>query len=271
LRGATAALRVAREIASDLIARKLGYVALLGAALVIAGAVLAVRNEIVQGLAAGARQLRAGGMVDAPQLAAMIGRGAAAGEYWALLVGAVGLSSLFAPPLLEPRRSTLLFAQPVSRGDVASGIFLAVVSLSLALFGGAALTLYIALRVLGIALPLTFLLVPLLTTCAFAALYAGVLLVTWLWPSGLFAGIFGIGTIIALSIAGSASGAERANAHGIAGFLFGLLPKLVGLAHQAMRLGGGGGRVWVFPIASTLIYAAAVMLLVQVVARRSER
>ncbi len=269
-RALRAALRVAREIASDLHARKLGYVALAGMALALGGTVLAVRNEIVQGLAAGARQLRAGGMLDQPQLAAMIGRGAAAGEFWVLLAGVLGLSALFAPPLLEPRRSALLFAQPVSRGDVASGIFLAVAALALLLFAFAGATLYLALRALGVVVPSSFLLVPLLTATAFAALYAGVLLVTWLWPSGLFAAVFALASLIALAIAGSSPAAEPASAHGITGFVFGLLPKIVGLSQQAMRL-GGGGRASLFPIASTLAFAFALMLLVQLVSRRSER
>jgi hypothetical protein len=71
-------------------------------------------------------------------------------------------------------------------------------------------------------------------------------------------------------VAGNLEAAQAANAHGLGGFFFGLLPKLVGLHHQAMRLGGGGG-VSAFPVASTLIFTLAVVLVVQLVARRSER
>src|SRR5207247_2427915 len=78
-RGLFAAARVAREIASDLFARKLGYVALAGAALVLAATLLLVRNQVVQGLAATARQLRSGGLFDDERLAQVVGRGAAAG------------------------------------------------------------------------------------------------------------------------------------------------------------------------------------------------
>jgi len=269
-RGIGAALRVAREIADDLVARKLGHVALAGAALVLGATLLAVRNQIVQGAAATARQLRASGVVDAETVAGFIGRGAAAGAYWAGLAGAIFLAALFAPPLLEPRRSTLLLAQPVSRGDVASGIFLSVTSLTLALYAFFAFILFGALRLLGISLSPRFLLFPLPAAVAFAALYGGVLLATYLFPSGLFAGIVGLASLVALVIAGNSSGAQPGNASGVVGFIHGLIPKLVGLADAAMTV-GGGGRLNAFPIASTLAYATALLLFVQVVARRSER
>src|SRR5207244_3144525 len=82
LRGVRATFRVAREIASDLIARKMAHAAAAGAALVLATMFFALRNEIVQGMAASARQFRAGGIVDGTVLAHALGRGAAAGEYW---------------------------------------------------------------------------------------------------------------------------------------------------------------------------------------------
>jgi hypothetical protein len=56
-------------------------------------------------------------MIDDAQLMQMVGRGAAAGEYWSLLAGGVILSALCAPQLIEARRSTLLLAQPISRAD----------------------------------------------------------------------------------------------------------------------------------------------------------
>jgi ABC-2 type transport system ATP-binding protein len=270
LRALRATFRVAREIASDLVARKMAHAAAAGAALVLATMFFALRNQIVQGMAATVRQFRAGGMIDHAQLAHLLGRGAAAGEYCALLVGSVFLSSLFAPPLLDSRRSTLLFAQPVSRGDVANGIFASVCSLALAIFGASGVALFVALRSIGMPVAPGLLGVPLLTTVAFASLYAVVLLATYLLPNGLLAGIVGLATLLALVVVGNTDAAQPGQAHGLAAFFFGLLPKLVGLHGAALRLGGGGAP-GAFAILSTIVCTLAVMLVVQIVARRSER
>jgi ABC-2 type transport system ATP-binding protein len=270
LRGASAVLRVAREIGSDLVARKMAHAAAAGAAVVLVAMFFAFRNQIVQGMAAAARQFRTGGVIDEAQMTQIVGRGAAAGEYWSLLAGSIFLSALFAPPLLDPRRSTLLLAQPVSRADVANGIFASAFALALAIFGASGLALFAGLRLLGLTVAPGLLLVPLLTTVAFAAVYAGVLLATYLLPNGLFAGVVGIATLLALIVAGNLDSAQPGNARELAGFVLGLLPKLVGLHHEAIRLGGGSG-IGVFGIASTLAYTAALMLIVQIVARRSER
>ncbi len=248
----------------------MAHAALAGAALVLAAMFFAFRNQIVQGVAAAARQLRTGGLFDQSQLAQAMGRGAAAGEYWSLLVGGVLLSALFAPPLLETRRSTLLLAQPVSRADIANGIFASVCALALAVHVLSGVALFAELRFLDLRVAPAMLLVPLLTTVAFASIYAGVLLATYLLPNGLLAAVVGMATLLALIVAGNTEAAQPANAQGPAGFFFGLLPKLVGLHHQAMRLGGGSGA-GAFPIASTLAYTLALLLVVQLVARRSER
>jgi hypothetical protein len=232
---------------------------------------LILKNQVIQGMAATARQFRAGGLMDEAQLANLLGRGVAAGQYWSLLVGSIFLSALFAPPLLEPRRSTLLFAQPVSRGDVASGIFLSVCTQALLLYAFVGAVLFGALRALGLPVSPRLLLVCVPTAAAFASIYAGVLLATYLWPSGVAAGLFGSGSLLGLLIAGNVEAAQAGNAHGLAGFFFGLLPKLIGLHHQSMRLGGGGGFSPLFALASTLAWALAMLLFVQVIARRSER
>jgi len=270
LRGAVATARVAVEIGADLVARKMVHVATAGAALMLAILVLVVRNQAVLGLAAGARQLRTGGLLDDEQLAQMIGRVAAASEYWTLLLGGTLLSALFAPQLLDSRRSTLLLAQPVSRADLARGIFASVCLLALTVCGLSGIALFVAVRVLGLHVSGALLAVPLLTTVAFAALYAGVLLATYLFPNGLFAAIVGGASGLAFLVAGFADAARPANAQQLSGFLLGLLPRIVGLHYQAMRLGAGSGIAW-FPILSTLAYTAAVLLLLTVVARRSER
>src|SRR4051812_43029747 len=168
LRGVRATLRVAAEIGADLVARRMVHVAVLGAGLVLAIMLFALRNQVVQGVAAGARQFRAGGLVDDQQMAQMIGGGAAAGEYWSLLFGGVLLSALFAPPLLDPRRSTLLLAQPISRADFARGIFASVCALALAVCTLSGAALFAGVRGLGLQLSPGLLAVPLLTAVAFA-------------------------------------------------------------------------------------------------------
>ena len=270
LRSVRATFRVAREIASDLIARNMAHAAAAGALLILGVMFYAIRNQVVQGMAATARQITAGGLFNDQQMANMIGRGAAAGEFWSLLAGSAFLSALFAPPLLEPRRSALLLAQPVSRGDVAIGIFASVCSLAFvtyALFGA---MLFGTLRFLGLPVSPAMLLVPLPAAVAFASIYAGVLLATFIFPNGLFAGFIGSGSLLALIALGNADAAQPTEAHGVAGFFFGLLPKLIGLHHQAMRLGSGSSAT-LFPLASTVAYTLAVLLVVQLVARRSER
>jgi ABC-2 type transport system ATP-binding protein len=269
-RGVRAAYGVAREIASDLVARKMTHVAAAGAGLALFVIWLAVRNQVIQGMAATARQFRAGGMLDDAAMAAVIGRGAAAGQFWMLLFGSVFLSALFAPPLLEPRRSALLLAQPLSRADLARGILASVLAQNLVTYSLFGVAMFGALRWLGLPVSPRVMLVPGLTAAAFSAVYAVVLLVTYFFPSGIAAGFVGVGALIALVVAGNLEAAQAANAHGLGGFFFGLLPKLIGLHHQAMRLGAGGG-VAAFPVVSTLCFALAVVLVVQLVARRSER
>jgi len=270
LRGVRATLRVAAEIGSDLIARKMVHLAGAGAALVLAIMFFVLRNQIIQGIAAGARQFRAGGLLDDAEMTQMVGRGAAAGEYWSLLLGGVLLSALFAPQLIDARRSTLLLAQPISRADFARGIFVSVCTLAFAVCALCGAALFAGVRILGLHLPAALLVVPMMTTLAFASIYAGMLLATFLFPNGLFAAIVGMATSLALVIAGNVESARLANAQQLSGFVFGLLPKIVGLHHQSMRLGAGSG-LHVFPIVSTLAYTLAVLLVLQVVARRSER
>jgi len=199
-----------REIGSDLIARRMVHLAAAGAALVLAIMFFMLRNQIIQGIAASARQFHAGGLIDDAQMAQMIGRGAAAGEYWSLLLGGVLLSALFAPQLIDASRSTL----PARAADLARRLRARDLRLrlhaglcGLCLCGAA---LFAGVRILGLHLSATLLAVPLMTTLAFASIYAGMLLATFLFPNGLFAAIVGMATVLALAIAGNAESARPA-------------------------------------------------------------
>jgi hypothetical protein len=76
--------------------------------------------------------------------------------------------------------------------------------------------------------------------------------------------------LLALVVAGNLDAAQPGESQGLGGFVLALLPKLVGLHRETMRLGGGSG-IGAYALGSTLAYTVALMLAVQIVARRSER
>jgi hypothetical protein len=269
-RGAIATVRVAAEIGADLVARKMVHAAAAGAVLMLGIMFSGFRSEIAAGAVAGTRRLTAGGLVGDARIVEFVGKGTAAGQYWTLLFGGVLLSALFAPPLLDSRRSTLLLAQPLSRADLARGIFASVCALAFAVCVVSDVALLVGVRWLGVRLPLTLVFVPFATVIAFASVYSVALLVTHLWPNALLAGVVALATALALLGAGTAEMARPATAPALSGFFFGLLPKVVGLHHEVMRLGGGSG-VHAFPFFSTIAFTLAMMLVVQLVAARSER
>jgi ABC-2 type transport system ATP-binding protein len=260
LRALLAALRVAREIGAELAARRIGWIA-LGLALLFVGIfLLLVRADVVTGAAAGVRKFGA----DQETAAKWVGRWAAGVLYWGLLPGALVFAAFFAPPLLETRRTILMHAQPVSRGDVAAGMYGAVLGLVLAqyafliaLFFGALRWLEIGVspRFLGMLLPLLF---------SFAALYAVVLAVTYAVRSGPLAAAAGMAVFILAAVAFGAS------PRWLTAVAPALLPSIGPLSQQAMRM-GSGERVSLTPFALTAMWAAALFLVLLFLARRSEK
>jgi ABC-2 type transport system ATP-binding protein len=260
LRALRGAVRVAREIGAELAGRRVGWIA-LGLLLLFTGMFfLAVRSEMIAGAAAGARRFGAGEETTAK----WIGRYAAGVLYWGLLPGSIVFAALFAPPLLEPRRTVLLHAQPVSRGDVASGIFAAVLALALALYAVLIALFFAGLRWLRVEVSprLVLMTVPLLF--AFAALYAVSLAVTYALRSGLAAAAASFVVFVLAAIAADASPPW------LAAVSPALLPRIGALSQQAMRL-GAGERPLVAPFVLTAMWAAALFLVALFAARRSER
>src|SRR2546430_13935519 len=135
----------------------------------------------------------------------------------------------------------MMMEQLISRADVANGILFSVWALAVAIFGVSGIAVFAGLRLLGLPVAPGVLLVPLLITVAFSAIYAGVLLATYLFPNGLLAAVGGRTTLLALLVAGNTEAAQPGNARPLAGLFFGILPKLVDLHREAMRLGGGAG------------------------------
>ena len=271
LRALGAIARVAAEIAADLAARKIGWIALLFALLCAGGFLAGVRSQLVQGLAAAGRIFGGtGGILDERTVANLIGSNAARTFYWTSLFGGISLSALFAPPLLDPRRTVLLLAQPISRADFALGLYAAVCLLATSVAAFFSGLLVLGLRWLGLEVPARFLLVPLPWLCAFAAIYAAVLLCTFFVRNGLFAAVAGLALLILATIAGNSDFHRPGAAGALASLLYGLCPKLVELGAQAGRL-GEGGVLSVFPFVSTLLTTAALLLFLVVAARRSER
>ena len=272
LRTLDATLRVSIEIAADLAARKVGWMA-LGAALLVVGIFLwGLHSQLVEGVAALGRVFgKGGGLIEQKTMIAMIGGNAARTLYWGGLLGGIGLSSLFAPPLLDPKRTVLLYAQPVSRADYALGLFCAVCGLGLACSIFFSALLFAGLRVLGLGVDPLLLLAPLPWLFTFASLYSVVLLVTYFVRHPLVAAGTGFGFMalcgaLHVSVEGRPSGFTET----LLSLLQGVLPKLVELSDQASRI-GAGTRPQLFPFLSTLLPTAALLLCLVVVARRSER
>lgn len=270
-RAAVAALRVAREIVLDLAARKVGWMALAFALLLLGTFLWSLRGDLLQGAAAAFRRFGGpGGAVDDATAARFIGRWAGTTLYGVGLFFSVLVASVFAPPVLDPRRTVLLLAEPIDRGDLACGLFAAVCALQLAAGTFFAALLFFALRYLGIPVGPGMLLAPLPLALAFAALYAVVLGATWLVRSAVFAAAVGYAAFAACWTLGTSDAAQPGAAFDAASVAYGLLPRLAALAQQAGRL-GAGERLSAQPFVATAAFAAASLLLLCVAARRSER
>jgi ABC-2 type transport system ATP-binding protein len=271
LRGPRSVARVAGEIAADLAARKIGWVA-LGAALLFLGLFLWVlHNEVVSGAAAVARQWGGpDGLTDAAGLGHAIGRYVGTTVYWSIVPGSILFAALFAPPLLDPRRSVLILSQPVSRADLAAGIYAAVCALVLAEFVFISALLFGGLLFLDLRVDAGFLLIPLPMLFAFAAIYAVQLAFTYLVRSGPAAAAVGLLLFIAAAILGFSDGARPGAKVSAASVSAAFLPRVRSLSQQAMRLGAGELPA-LAPFVLTGLFIAAFSLVAAHAAQRSEQ
>ena len=80
----------------------------------------------------------------------------------------------------------------------------------------------------------------------------------------------GIGQFLVLSTLSDLRWTHPTSVSGVKAFVAGLIPKVAPLSNQAMRLGRGEPLLW-YPLVTTLLYTVAILLLLQVIARRSER
>jgi ABC-2 type transport system ATP-binding protein len=267
LRSLVATWRVAQEIAADLAARKVGWVALSIGVIVLALFFWVLRQDVVSGAAAAVRSFGGtDGATDAETLPRWVGLYAARFVYWALLPCSVIFASMFAPPLLDPRRTILLYAQPVSRGHVASALYATVCAIVVGQYAFLVVLLYGGIRWLGIAVSPGFLLIVVPLLVAFGALYAGALAVTYLLRTGVAAAGIAVLVFAAATILGTRA-RPGFNAESIAAAFF---PRLVPLADQAGRL-GAGDALRAAPFVLTLAVAAAVFILALIAARRIEQ
>ena len=262
-----AVLRVSQEIAADLAARRVGWFALALALLILGLFFWALQHDMMAGAAAAVRSFGGpGGVTESDALARWTGRYAARFVFWALLPATAMFAAMFAPPLLDPRRTILLLAQPVSRGDVASALFATVCAIVLCEYAFLVSLLYGGIRWLGVAVSARFLLMVAPLLVAFAALYAAALAITYVARSGLAAGGVAFLLFILAAIVGSHP-PPGFNAKSIGAVV---LPRIAGLADQAGRLGAGE---WPAPAPFVLtgVIAAALFLLALFAARRSEQ
>ena len=264
---ATAVFRVAQEIAADLAARKTGWVALAIGALVLGLFFWVLRHDVVAGAAAAVRSFGGpGGVADPASLARWVGHYAGSFVYWALLPGSVIFAAMFAPPLLDPRRTILLYAQPVGRADVASALYATVCAIVACEYAFLVVLLFGGMRWLGVAVSARFLLMAVPLLFAFAALYAGSLAMTYAVRSGVAAA--GVGFL--LFVGSAIAGWRPRPGFNSRAALAAVLPRVVGLAEQSARLGSGE---WprAAPFLLTAAVAAALFLVAIFAARRSEQ
>jgi ABC-2 type transport system ATP-binding protein len=271
LRGPKATLRVTGEIIADLIARKAGWVALAAALLFIGAFLWVLHHDLVGGAAVMAhRWASPGGLTDESHLGEIAGGYVASTVYWSLLPGSLIFAALFAPPLLDPRRSILILSQPVSRGDLAAGIYAAVCSFILAEYVFLAALLFGGLRYLKLQTHPRFLLTPLPLLFAFAAIYIVQLGFTYLLRSGPAAASLGLAMLIASAALGFADGARPGAPLSVTSVCAALLPRIASLAEQSMRLGSDGLFSFA-PFLLTALFITALGLVTLHAAERSEQ
>lgn len=96
------------------------------------------------------------------------------------------------------------------------------------------------------------------------------LMVTLPLRSALLSATVGAGLVVATAVLGFGDAGKLGGAASGWGFLYALLPRTVDLAQQAGKL-GEGGRMTLAGFLPTLAILAALLLILHVISRRSER
>jgi ABC-2 type transport system ATP-binding protein len=262
--------RVTRETASELLSQKLGWM-LLALGLIGAGLFWRTVNSpfFVNSTLTAQETFAQLDPVARTALSHQLGQIAGYGLFVLLLGMATLMLSVLAVPLFDPRRTVVLYAQPISRADHVLGLFTGVVGVVSVASLAYSVALWLGLRWLGLeASPrLVLLTVPIVS--AFAPVYCATLLGTVLLRSGLFAAICAVAAVAGPAILG-ASEAVAAGAPTTGWkLLYAFSPKLVQLAQLSGRL-GEGGPLAPMPLISTWFVTLALVALLVVVAQRSE-
>jgi ABC-2 type transport system ATP-binding protein len=270
LRTARAIRRVAGEITAELASQKIGWMMLLAAVVGVTAVYRFVESQLMLSLVQASRSAIAQvGALELERLTRQLASVSGQSLTWLLFGMTTLMASLFAVPLLDPRRTVLVYAQPISRSDYALGLFCGVVALAAAsclVYSG---LLFLMLRWLGLPISPRLLLIALPFALGFAPLYCVVLLATLVRRSGFFAALCGMAALIGCATLSMSDAVTNGTSGSFTLFVYALTPKLAELAHLAGRL-AEGGTISLTPVLSTLAIDAALLLVLVIVVRRSE-
>jgi hypothetical protein len=265
-----AILRVAGEITAELASQKIGWMMLVAAVLGVAAVYRFVQSQLMLSLTQASRGAVAQlGELELESLTRQLASDSGQGLTWLLFGMTTLMASLFAVPLLDPRRTVLVYAQPISRSDYALGLFSGVVALATASSLVYAGLLFLSLRWLGLPISPRLMLIALPFALGFAPLYCVVLLATLVRRSGFFAALCGMVALIGCATLASSDAVTTGAGGSFTLFVYALTPKLSELAHLAGQL-AEGGPLSLPPVLSTLAIDAALLLVLVIVVRRSE-
>ncbi|MFO0599775.1 MAG: ABC transporter ATP-binding protein [Myxococcaceae bacterium] len=240
LRPVRAAGRVMRETLAELASQKVGWV-LVVAAVVGLVAVWQVMHSPL--FTSGGHTLRSylATLNDAQLLSLARQAGDITGMalYWSALGLLTLVSAMFAVPLLDPRRTILLYAQPLTRADYVLGLFSSAagaVGVGATLY---ALALFGLLRWLGLPVSARLIAAALPLTLAFSSVYLVVLSATLVRRSAFSAGLAGL-TVLGLLMGLGFSDVVAPDAEpSVFLAVYAVAPKLVELSRAAGALAEG--------------------------------